>query len=335
MGTVMVALVPITAWSFYLFGWPALYLWAVTILSSVLFEALAISLRKRSIWMPLGNGSALLAGWLLALSLPPWAPWWIGVVGAGTAILLGKHAFGGLGQNPFNPAMVGRVVLLIAFPVEMTMWPNATVSSPVRTGWIHAFEPIFWGVPSHFDALTGATTLGLAKEATIVGHELPSALLGAPDIWPSLMGVTSGSMGETAVIWVLCGGILMMFRNVISWHIPISIVGGMLLIAVPMHVIDPTRYLHPLTHLCSGGLVFAAFFIFTDMVTSPTSVPGKLIYGLLSGATVWTLRTYSSFPESIAFVVLLMNAITPLIDSRFRPRVYGRYYNGKALESLT
>ncbi|GAB6040577.1 RnfABCDGE type electron transport complex subunit D [Endothiovibrio diazotrophicus] len=332
MYTVSLALAPATAFGVWQFGWPALNLLVVTIAACYAVEAATLRIAGKPLGFFLTDGSALLTGLLLALTLPPWAPWWIGVVGAILAILIGKAVFGGLGQNLFNPAMVARVALLISFPLEMTTWtaplPLSDAGAP---GFLDGLAVTFLGqLPP--DTITGASVLGHVKTSLGIGatadgalHDFGFALQSAA------LGTVNGSLGETSALLILAGGIVLIARGIISWRIPASFLGAVFAVATLAHLIDPGHYTGPLFHLFSGGVMLGALFIATDPVTSPSTPLGQLIFGAVCGALVWVIRTWGGYPEGVAFAVLIMNAATPLIDHYTRPRIYGRTRRGEPL----
>lgn len=330
MALVMMALAPATLYGFWLYGWPAFYLWLITIAAAMLGEGFCLRLLNRNALPVLHDGSAILTGWLLAVSLPPWAPWWIGVFGGLFATTLGKQAFGGLGQNLFNPAMVARVALLISFPVQMTAWvsplPLFSVGAP---GPLEGLLIVLRGVPAAMDAVTSATTLGFAKTELSRGVNLFESLQHAPAL--SFIGSRPGSLGETAAWLIAAGGVAMMFLRIISWHIPLAMLAGIALPAAILHAVDPARYLDMGAHVLSGGAMLGAFFIATDYVTSPNAPRGQLIFGFGCGLLTWVIRTWAGYPEGVAFAVLLMNSMTPIIDTYFKPRIYGRDRKGTPL----
>ena len=330
MLTVMAALLPSTLYGFWLYGWPAIFLWLVTIGAALLGEAFTLRLRDRPAAPVLGDGSAALTGWLLAVSLPPWAPWWIGVFGGLFATSLGKQAFGGLGQNLFNPAMVARVALLISFPVQMTAWvAPAPLFSAAAPGPIDGLLILLRGIPQAYDAVTSATTLGFAKTEMTRGIDLLASLPHAPAL--SFLGSRPGSLGETAAWLILLGGVAMMALRIITWHIPLAMLAGIALPAALLHAVDPARFLDAGAHVLSGGAMLGAFFIATDYVTSPNAPRGQLIFGFGGGLLTYVIRTWAGYPEGVAFAVLLMNAMTPLIDTYCKPRIYGRDRKGAPL----
>jgi len=329
MQLVMLALTPATLAGFWLFGYPALYLWCVTVLACVAAEAVCLHFAARPTAPALGDGSAILTGWLLALSLPPWAPWWIGALGGAFAIIVAKHAFGGLGQNLFNPAMAARVMLLISFPVEMTQWlaPQPLAIDPANA-WSALAVTFGAGMP---DAVSSASLLGHVKTEASRGLSLAQSL---PAQWNALtagFGSRAGSLGETGAWLVAAGGVFLVLQRVIGLRIPVAFLAGVALPAVVASTLAPDHYLPASVHLLSGGVVLAAFFIATDYVTSPSTPSGQWIFGLVGGLLTWLIRTWGAFPEGVAFAVLLMNAATPLIDRVTRPRIYGRQRNGRSL----
>lgn len=325
---VMLALTPATAFGIYQFGLPALWLFIITILACVVTEAACLYIAGKPIKPFIADGSAILTGWLLAMTLPPWAPWWIAIVGALLAIVVGKQVFGGIGQNLFNPAMVARVALLISFPLEMTSWvaphPLFTETTP---GFIESLR-ITFDLQNEFDALSSATILGHIK--TELGRGLNLS-----ELWPNTfnsfdlaMGTVAGSMGETSAILIVAGGLLLLFTRIISWHIPLSMMLSIAVLASVFHWIDGEHYPPALYHLLSGATLLGAFFIATDLVTSPVTKKGQLVFGAGCGALVFIIRTWAAYPEGMAFAVMLMNGFTPMIDHYIKPRIYGRTRKG-------
>ena len=328
MRKVILALLPAAGWGVLVFGWPALSLTAVTIASALLFEALCLKLKGVAAAPYLRDGSALLSGLLVAMTLPPWAPWWIGVVGAAIAIVLGKQVYGGLGQNPFNPAMLARVALLISFPIEMTTWVEV---KPLLfgPGLLDSFGITFAGHGA--DAVTGATTLGAVKTGFSQNQTLPGLLYDYSGLL-AFIGWERGSLGETSTMLILVGGLWLMREGVIRWHIPLSLLTTLALLSLLFHWANPQHYLGPWVHLNSGAVMLVAFFIATDYVTSPNTPQGQVIFGAGCGLLIFVIRSWGGYPEGTGFAVLLMNAVTPLIDHYIRPRIYGRYRNGKPLD---
>ncbi len=335
MGLVMLALTPATLFGLVQFGWPAIFLFAITVTAALVAEAACLKIAGKPVRPFLMDGSALLSGWLLAVTLPPWAPWWIGVVGSLIAIVVAKQIFGGIGQNLFNPAMVARVALLISFPLEMTTFvapqPLFSAEAPDIMGGLAITFGI--GLPqAQLDAVTSATVLGHVRTELGQGLALPEIL---PDSFKAIqgaIGIEPGSMGETTVLLILLGGLFLIYKRVITWHIPAAMLTTVALLAAMMHLYDPGHYLGPVYHLVSGSTLLGAFFIATDLVTSPVSARGQILFGAGCGLLVYVIRTWTGYPEGVAFAVMLMNACTPLIDHWLKPRVYGRNRKGMPLD---
>jgi electron transport complex protein RnfD len=302
MRLVIYALVPAVLVSLYSFGLAALIVLLLCTLGCVLFEALGNKLLKQP--LTIKDGSAALTGILLALNLPPSCPWWMALLGAAIAILIGKQLYGGLGYNVFNPALVARVVLLISFPVQMTTWTSPT---PIGSG---------------IDAVTMATPLGEMKTAVMLTGKLPE--LATSGFGNYFLGNMSGSLGEVSALALLIGGIFLLIRKVIRWHIPVSFIGTLVIFSGIFWILDPSKYPNPVFHLITGGLMLGAFFMATDMVTSPVTNRGMLIFGCGCGLLTVLIRLFGGYPEGVSFAILLMNAATPLIDRYTRPKIYGQ-----------
>jgi len=339
MFTVVLALLPATAYNLYLFGWPAIFLFLVTIGSCLAVEAGCLMLGGQRVKPALGDGSALLTGWLLAMTLPPWAPWWTGLLGAIFAIALAKHTFGGIGQNLFNPAMVARVALLVSFPVVMTAWvlPHPLFTSHAPS--LSQSAAITFGgqVP---DSVSAASALGYVKtelsrgipvSESLKAFSRDSNLTHIPDMLDLAWGYKAGSLGETSAVLILLGGLFLLYRRIISWHIPVAVLGSLFAMGALFNAIDPARFAPGLFHMLSGATFLGAFFIATDYVTSPVSKKGQIIFGVGCGLLTWVIRNFAGYPEGMAFAVLLMNSLTPIIDQYTRPRAYGRTSKGEAL----
>jgi electron transport complex protein RnfD len=331
MGLVMLALLPATLFGFWQFGWPAILLFCATVGTATLAESASLRIAGKPQAPALLDGSTLVAAWLLALSLPPWAPWWIGSIGAVIAVVVAKHVFGGLGQNLFNPAMVARVALLISFPLEMTAYvqpqPLFSAGAP---GFAEALSISLGG--TGFDAASGATLLSHVRTELSQGLTLPEIIPGMAHVLTGAIGTIAGSMGETSAVLILLGGLFLIAQRVITWHIPVAMIGSLALLATLMNLYDPDQYAGALYHLVSGATLMAAFFIATDPVTSPVSRLGQILYGAGCGVLVYVIRTWAGYPEGVAFAILLMNACTPMIDHYVRPRVYGRDRRGTPIE---
>lgn len=331
---VCLALVPCTVFGIYLFGWPALFLFTVTCASALVTELLCLYWLRHP-WYRVLDGSALLTGWLIAITLPPWAPWWVGVVGSFFAIAIGKQLYGGIGQNIFNPAMLARTALLITFPVQMTSWVSpAPLGSALAPGFLESLQITFFSAPIP-DGLTGATALGHLKTALTLNHSAVNVLAEDFDSWQALIGMSAGSLGETSEVLVLLGAVFLMWRGIIRWEIPVALLATVALLSLVFSVSNSDDYAGFVFHLTSGGVLLGAFFIATDPITSPISRVAKLIFGAGCGALIFIIRTWGGFPEAVAFSVLVMNSLTPLIDRYFRPRVYGRLPSGKPLPQLS
>lgn len=330
MRRVMCALTPATLFGFWLFGWPAINLFVITVGASLLAEHMCQRLRGQP--SSLGDGSAALTGWLLALSLPPWAPGWLGFLGAFIAVVIGKQVYGGLGQNLFNPAMVARVALLVSFPVAMTQWvaplPIHTAAAP---GFVEGLR-ITLEAPPLPDAISSASLLGHAKTELSRGTGLIAALAGGPAHLLDATGQRSGSLGETGALLIAAGGLYLIAAGIIGWHIPLAVLAGIALPALVAHGLQPERYLSPAIHLMSGASLLGAFFIATDYVTSPNTRLGQILFALGIGVLTWIIRSWGGYPEGMAFAVLLMNALTPVIDRYCRPRILGRRRDGRPLD---
>ncbi len=330
---VMAALFPATCYGFYLYGWPSILLFIITLGSAMIFEVTCLVLAKRSVSIFAFDGSAMLTAWLLAVSLPPWAPWWIAVVGSGVAIVIGKQVFGGLGQNVFNPAMVARVALLISFPLEMTTFVQpAPLFSTNAPTFLESFGILFGF--GNFDALSSATILDSIQTGVHQGMPLAQILAGhyQPGDW--ILGNTVSSMGEGSDLLLLAGGIALIFTRVIRWHIPVSTLLSVAIFATLFNMIDGSKYPDAMVHLFTGTTMLGAFFIATDPVTSPMSPKGQIFFGIGLGALVFIIRTWTQYPEGMSFAILLMNALTPLINRYLRPRIFGRNSKGDPLKLM-
>jgi len=330
MTLVLLALLPTIFFNAYIFGWPGILLFVVTVGACVGVEAICLILADRPVLSTLADGSAILTGVLLAMSLPPWAPWWIGGLGAVFAIALAKHTYGGLGQNVFNPAMVARVALLVSFPIVMTAWvvphPLFSVDSPSLTEAI----AITFGIGPP-DAMSAASTLGLIKTELSRAIPISESIKQIPNLLDMALGYRAGSLGETPVLLILAGGLFLIMRGIISWHIPAALIGTLFFMGTVFHAFNPERFTDGIFHLMSGATFLGAFFIATDYVTSPVSNLGKLIFGIGCGVLTWVIRTFAGYPEGMAFSILLMNAMTLIIDQNTRPRRFGRTRKGDPL----
>jgi len=302
MYRVLLALLPALGVSLFVFGWGALVVTVVAVGACVLLEYL-IQRFILNVPTTVTDGSAALTGLLLAFNVPANLPIWMILIGALVAIGLAKQTFGGLGNNPFNPAIVARVFLLVSFPAQMTSWPQ-----PLQR--------------SYLDALTGATPLEVLKYH---GEDLPN-------LNDLLIGTTGGSLGEIGSLALLLGGVYLLLRKIITWHIPVSILGTVFMFTFLVGWLNPVDFhatssanafvdglIFALFHLLSGGLLLGALFMATDYVTSPMTTKGQLIFGVGIGVITVAIRLFGSYPEGISFAILIMNALTPLINHYVKP----------------
>ena len=309
MRRVLIAMIPGTAAMVICFGIGVLVNLLVALLAALATEAVLLRLRQRPLQPFITDWTAVLTAALFALALPPLAPWWLTALGAAIAIALGKQLYGGLGQNPFNPAMVGYVVVLISFPTELTYW----TPQPVGIG---ASLQAQFGAADRalLDGLTGATPLD-ALRSGLAQAQLVNEAIG-------------GLAGRWGWAWInggfLLGGLWLVVKRDISWRIPLAVLAGMGLTALLFWLIDSDRYASPWFHWSSGAAMLGAFFIATDPVSGATTPRGKLIFGAGIGVLVYVIRSWGGYPDGMAFAVLLMNLTVPLLDDHTQPRVYGR-----------
>ena len=325
---VTLATIPGIAAQLWFFGWGTLIQLILAIVSALLAEGLVLKLRKHSVSPILADNSALLTGLLLAISIPSFAPWWMVVLGTVFAVIIAKQLYGGLGHNPFNPAMIGYVVLLISFPVQMTSWlPPHDIARTVP-GLLDALQVIFTGhsttgatmdaLRMGVDGISQATPLDTFKTSLHAGHSVEQIMQ-----YPIYSGVLAGAGWQWVNLGYLAGGIFLLSQNTIRWHIPVSFLLSLTLCATLGWLFAPQTFLAPQLHLLSGATMLGAFFILTDPVTASTTNKGRLIFGALAGLLVWLIRSFGGYPDGVAFAVLLANITVPLIDYYTRPRVYG------------
>jgi electron transport complex protein RnfD len=318
MFSVLLATLPGVAALALFFGPGVLVNISVCVVLAVAFESLALLLRRRRPLQGLGDGSALVTAVLLGIALPPYAPWWLLLVGIASAILIAKHLYGGLGYNPFNPAMVGYVVLLISFPLQMSSWAPPLDLRESAPGLVDALRACF--LPGQFDAVTMATPLDVLRQNSSTGY----AALRAD--YPQL-----GPVAGVGWLWVnlgfLAGGLWLLQQRIFSWHAPLSMLAALALLASVSELAGlgggPARL-----HLLSGATMFGAFFIITDPVTSAVSQRGRLVFGALIGVLVYLIRSRGNYPDAVAFAVLIMNFAAPFIDDYTQPRAYGHGRTG-------
>ncbi len=318
---VIYALIPGVIAYVWFFGWGVAVNIILACSVALVSEAVMLAVRGRAIKPFLLDGSAPVTAFLLALSLPPLAPWWITLTGTAFAIVVAKQLYGGLGHNPFNPAMAGYVMLLISFPREMTQWLAPETVSGHALNFIEAARVIFSGaLPPGLtlDAVSAATPLDALKTHLHLGETAETARRASP---------VFGSLGGLGWEWInglfLLGGLWMIYKKVITWHIPLALLGSLSTMALIFHLFNSAAYVSPLFHLFSGAAMLGAFFIATDPVTACTTPRGKLCYGAGVGVLTYVIRTWGGYPDGIAFAVLLMNMAAPLIDHYTQPRVFG------------
>ena len=301
---VIIALVPALLVSFFYFGIGSAIVCAVSVAACVFFEwAITKNLLHKE--PTITDGSAILTGLLLGFNLPSNLPLWIIIIGALVAIGIGKMTFGGLGCNPFNPALVGRCFLLVSFPAQMTTWP------------------VVGQLTSYADAATGATPLSIMKTAIKTGDA--SVLDNLPSSLNMLLGNVpdgAGTIGEVCALALIIGLCYMLWKRIITWHIPLSIIGTVFVFCALLHIANPI-YANPFAEILSGGLMLGAIFMATDYVTSPMTAKGQIIYGVCIGLLTVIIRNWGSYPEGMSFAILIMNAFTPLINTYVKPKRFG------------
>ena len=319
MLAVLYALIPGLLAYVYFFGTGVLINISIAVITAVSLEAIILKIRQRPVLPFLLDGSAVVTAVLLALALPTLSPWWLTVTGTGFAIVIAKHLYGGLGYNPFNPAMVGYATLLIAFPREMTAWLPAeahhfSFMDSVRYTLFEAFP-----AGEDYDSITMATPLDTVK--TQLGLNFTLNEIRTTNT--SLFGGIAGRGWEWINLLFMLGGFTLIYMKVINWRVPAAMLGSLFIIALFFSLIDTDAHADPIFHLFSGAAMLGAFFIATDPVTASTTLKGQLIYGAGIGILTYVIRTWGGYPDGIAFAVLLMNMAVPTIDYYTRPRVFG------------
>jgi electron transport complex protein RnfD len=302
---VVLALMPALFTSVFYFGLGAVIVTATSVVSCLIFEYLIqrFILKKQ---VSITDGSALVTGLLLAFNLPSNIPVFIIIIGSLVAIGIAKMTFGGLGNNPFNPALVGRVFMLISFPVQMTSWP---IPSGFKTGYT--------------DAITGATPLAIIKEGIKNGESITSLMEKVPTTIQMILGKMGGSMGEVAAFALLLGFAYMLYRKIITWHIPVSVIGSIAIFTTILWLINPEKNADPVFHLLAGGVLLGAIFMATDYVTSPMNPKSMIIYGCGIGILTVIIRVWGAYPEGVSFAILIMNAFVPLMNAYIKPKRFG------------
>lgn len=318
MYSVIIALVPALIASVIFFGWDALLLTLISIVSCVAIEFVISRFMLKQDGMSITDGSAIITGLLLGLNLPSSLPWWIVVIGAFVAIGLGKMAFGGIGSNIFNPAILGRVFLLVSFPQQMTTWPRVkevmeSAQNAVTT--------------ASMDAISSATPLARIKG--IANGNPDFSIESISSMRDLFLGQVGGSLGEVSAVALILGGIFLLIRKVITWEIPVSIVVTGFAFGGIMHLVNPALYVNPLYHVLGGGLLLGAIFMATDYSTSPMTRSGQILYGVCIGLLTMLIRLFGSYPEGMSFAILVMNAFTPMINRFSHPHLFGQVRRGR------
>ena len=310
---VLLALLPGIATYVWFFGFAVLMQIALASLTALVAEAAMLKLRGKPVLMFLGDGSALVTAWLIALTFPPIAPWWITVLGVIAAIVVAKHLYGGLGQNPFNPAMVAFALMIVAYPSQMSQWPAVGF-----TDFLPQWQAIFG--PRQLDAITMATPLDALRTAlhTADARATVAGVLGS--------NASFGNIGGKGWEWIaagyLLGGLYLLQQRIITWHMPAAFLATLLAVSGGFALYDASRFVGPTFHIVTGGAMLAAFFIVTDPVSGCTTPRGKLFFAAGIALLTWVIRTFGAYPDGIAFAVLLMNIAAPLIDMNTQPPVF-------------
>ena len=316
MGQVLLALLPGIAVYAWLIGPAILAQLGIATLTALLAEAAMLRLQKKPLMMFLGDGSATVTAWLLALAFPPLAPWWLVVVGTLFAIVVAKHLYGGLGQNPFNPAMIGFAVCIVSFPALMSQWPPIELQASLG----EQLAQIFGSAP-RVDAMSGATPLDALKTALKLGETQTSVATILSDT--RTFGYLAGRGWEWVGGAYLLGGLWLWQRRIIGWQTPFAFLVGITLPAALLWLMNPAQFANPLFHIFSGGTLLGAFFIVTDPVSGCTTPKGKLIFGCAAGLLAYLIRVFGGYPDGVAFAVLILNICVPLIDHYTQPPIFG------------
>jgi len=305
MYSVIIALIPALAVSFFIFGLRAILVVLLAVISAVVFEYI---IQRYVLKVPatISDGSAVITGILLAYNLPSNIPWGLVILGSFVAIGIAKMSFGGLGKNPFNPALVGRAFLLASFPVAMTSWP----------------KPLLHRL-SLMDGITAATPLGIVKEGIKNGQTFNELVPQLPTYWDLFMGKMGGCIGEVSTFALLIGFLYLLYKKVISWHIPVSMVASVFILSGIFWLSNPSQYPDPLFHILTGGVMLGAIFMATDYVTSPMTPRGMIIYGISIGILTVVIRLFGAYPEGVSFAILIMNGFVPIINRYCKPYRFG------------
>lgn len=314
---VLLALIPAYAVYVWLFGWAILLQTALAVGTALACEAAILKARGKPLALHLCDLSAVVTAVLIALAFPPIAPWWVVVVGSAFAIVVAKHLYGGLGQNPFNPAMVAYCVMIVAFPALMSKWPADLAMQAAAAAEFMQVTPQAGQVP--LDALTGATPLDALRTGLLSGASSVSQILGDPAVF----GLLAGRSWEWIALAYLLGGLWLVQQKIITWHIPVAFLGTLALISGVFWLVDSQHYASPLFHLMAGGSMLGAFFILTDPVSGATTPRGKLLFAAGAALITYLIRVFGNYPDGVAFATLLMNLCVPLIDMKTQPAVFG------------
>jgi len=313
---VLAALLPGIAAYVWIFGPIILVQLALATATALAAEAAMLKLREKPLGLFLGDGSAIVTAWLIALTFPPLSPWWLIVTGTLFAIVVAKHLYGGLGQNPFNPAMVAFAVCIVSFPALMSQWPSVGL----QVSFADQVAVVFAQMP-HLDALSGATPLDTLK--TTLKLEEGSVSVAQLLADQTVYGFFAGRGWEWVTAAYLLGGLFLLWRGIISWQAPLAFIAGLSLLAGGLWLYHPAQFANPLFHLFSGGAMLGAWFIVTDPVSGCTTPKGKLIFGFSAGVLAYVIRVFGGYPDGVAFAVLLMNICVPLIDHYTQPAIFG------------
>ncbi|MCG2577048.1 RnfABCDGE type electron transport complex subunit D [Dechloromonas sp. XY25] len=313
---VLLALLPGVAAYVWLFGPAILVHIALTTVTALVAEAVMLKVRGRPVGMFLSDLSAIVTAWLIALTFPPLAPWWLTVTATLFAIVIAKQLYGGLGQNPFNPAMIAYAISIVSFPALMSQWPGTD-------GHFASQLQVIFGLAPRVDGLTSATPLDALKTALMLAGDSHTATVGSIRANPEIFGLLGGRGWEWIALGYLVGGLWLIQQRIITWHMPTAFIVGMTLIAAPLWLWQPDAYASPLFHLLSGGAMLGAFFIVTDPVTGATTPRGKLVFAAGIGLLAYLIRVFGGYPDGVAFAVLLLNICVPLIDMYTQPPVFG------------
>jgi electron transport complex protein RnfD len=319
MRRVIYALIPAIVVHIVMFGWGLLWNLLIATVTAVIAEALFLKIRDRPVLLSLLDYSAVVTAILLAFALPPYAPWWLVCLGSLIAIVVAKHIYGGLGQNPFNPAMVGYAMMLISFPLQMSRWPKPLLLQPVKLNLSQSYHFVFDNSQANIplDFISTASPLDTWRIQRGITGDL-ATLFHQP-----LFGHLGYAGGEWVALAIAAGGVWLLWQRIITWQIPISLLVSVVVTATLFYLFEPGKQFFPFSHLILGATMLGAFFIATDPVTAPASPRAQMLYGACIGALIVLIRVWGGFPDGVAFSVLIMNMFAPLLDKYLKPRVFG------------